>query len=93
MIAYENLHEKLNQTTKCYLYVVGSDDIDFSNPDSTVWIFEMRDWKQKIIPKNTRDIYDDELKKQNKFIVYREFMEEITVEKFQKILDSHWKGV
>ena len=90
MIAYENLHEKLNQSTKCYLYIVGCDDIDFSNPDSTVWIFEMREWKQKIIPKNTRDIYDDELKKQNKFIVYREFMKEVTVENLRKILDSHW---
>ena len=91
MIAYENLHEKLNQATKCYLYIVGCDDIDFSNPDSTVWIFEMREWKQKIIPKNTRDIYDDELKKQNKFIVYREFMREVSVESLREILDSHWK--
>ena len=91
MIAYEKLHEKLNQATKCYLYVVGCDDIDFSNPDSTVWIFEMREWKQKIIPKNTIDIYDDELKKQNKFIVYREFMREVTVESLREILDEHWK--
>ena len=90
MIAYENLHEKLNLATKCYLYVVGCDDIDFSNPDSTVWIFEMREWKQKIIPKNTRDIYDDELKKQNKFIVYREFMREISIERLRHILDTHW---
>ena len=91
MIAYENLHEKLNQSTKCYLYVVGCDNIDFSNPDSTVWIFEMKEWKQKIIPKNTRDIYDDELTKQNKFIVYREFMSEISIEKLRQVLDMHWK--
>ena len=91
MIAYENLHEKLNQATKCYLYIVGCDDIDFSNPDATVWIFEMKEWKKKIIPKNTRDIYDKELKKQNKFIVYREYMNEITVENLRGILDAHWK--
>ena len=91
MIAYENLHEKLNQATKCYLYIVGCDDIDFSNPDATVWIFEMKEWKKKIIPKNTRDIYDEELKKQNKFIVYREYMNEITVENLRGILDAHWK--
>ena len=36
MIAYEKLHEKLNIATKCYLYIVGCDDIDFSNPDSTI---------------------------------------------------------
>ncbi len=29
MIAYEKLHEKLNQSTKCYLYIIGCDDIDF----------------------------------------------------------------
>ncbi len=91
MIAYEKLHEKLNQATKCYLYVVGCDDIDFSNPDSTIWIFEMSQWKKGAIPKNTSDIYENDSKKQNKFIVYREFMDEISVEKLRDIVDSHWK--
>ncbi len=45
MRAYEKLYEKLNMATKCYLCVVGCDDIDFSNLDSTVWIFEMNQWK------------------------------------------------
>jgi len=36
MIAYEQLHKKLNQSTKCYLYIIGCDDIDFSNPDSKI---------------------------------------------------------
>ncbi|BDQ30174.1 hypothetical protein NZNM25_11770 [Nitrosopumilus zosterae] len=89
MIAYEKLHEKLNQTTKCYLYVVGCDDIDFSNPDSTVWVFEMSQWRDGIIPKNTIDIYSEE-NKQNKYIVYREYMEEISVEKLRDLVDSHW---
>lgn len=44
MMAYEKLHEKLNQTTKCHMYVVGCDEIDFSNPDATIWIFEMEEW-------------------------------------------------
>ena len=91
MIAYEKLHEKLNQSTKCYLYVVGCDDIDFSNPDSTIWIFEMNQWKSGAIPKNTSDIYGDGSGKQNKFIVYREYMEEISVEKLRDVVDSHWK--
>ncbi|QUC64836.1 hypothetical protein NsoK4_00690 [Nitrosopumilus sp. K4] len=91
MIAYEKLHEKLNQVTKCYLYVIGCDDIDFSNPDATVWVFEMRQWKEGGIPKNTSDIYDENLGKQNKFIVYREYMEEVKVEKLRDIIDSHWK--
>jgi hypothetical protein len=91
IIAYEKLHEKLNQATKCYLYVIGCDDIDFSNPDSTVWIFEMNQWKTGAIPKNTSDIYGEDSGKQNKFIVYREYMEEISVEKLRELVDSHWK--
>ena len=91
MIAYEKLHEKLNKVTKCYLYVVGCDDIDFSNPDSTVCIFEMNQWKEGVIPKNTTDIYGDTTGKQNKFIVYREHMEEISIEKLRNLVDNHWK--
>lgn len=91
MIAYEKLHEKLNMATKCYLYVVGCDDIDFSNPDSKIWIFEMSQWKSGAIPKNTTDIYGDDTDKQNKFIVYREYMDEISVEKLRDLVDSHWK--
>ena len=91
MIAYEKLHEKLNLATKCYLYVVGCDDIDFSNPDSTIWIFEMNQWKTGAIPKNTTDIYGEDTGKQNKFIVYREYMDEISVEKLRDLVDLHWK--
>jgi len=91
MIAYEKLHEKLNQSTKCFLYVIGCDDIDFSNPDSAIWIFEMTQWKSGAVPKNTNDIYGEESGRQNKFIVYREYMEEISVEKLRDIVDSHWK--
>jgi hypothetical protein len=91
MIAYEQLHKKLNQTTKCYLYIVGCDDIDFSNPDSSVWIFEMNQWTKNIIPKNTSDIYNEKSNRQNKFIVYREYMEEVTIEKLRDLIDSHWK--
>ena len=91
MIAYEKLHEKLNQSTKCYLYIIGCDDIDFSNPDSKIWIFEMKEWKKGAIPNNNYDIYDDAQVKKNKFIVYREYMEEISVEKIREVIDSHWK--
>ena len=91
MIAYEKLHEKLNQSTKCFLYVVGCDDIDFSNPDSTIWIFEMTQWKSGAIPKNINDIYGEDSGRQNKFIVYREYMEEISVEKLRDMIDFHWK--
>ena len=91
MIAYEKLHEKLNRVTKCYLYIVGCDNIDFSNPESPIWIFEMNQWKNNIIPKHTTDIYDEKSNRQNKFIVYREYMEEVSVEELRDLIDSHWK--
>ena len=91
MIAYEQLHEKLNQVTKCYLYIIGCDDIDFSNPDSKIWIFEMNQWKNGIIPKNSDDINDGQLGRQKKFNVYREYMEEMSVENLRRIVDSHWR--
>jgi hypothetical protein len=91
MIAYERLHEKLSLSTKCYLYIVGCDDIDFSNPDATLWIFEMKQWKTGVIPKNTNDIYNDNSSRKNKFIVYREHMEEVSIEKLRGIIDLHWK--
>ena len=87
----EKLYEKLNQSTKCYLYIIGCDDIDFSNPDSSIWIFEMNQWSNNIIPKNTTDAYGKNTNKQNKFIVYREYMEEISVEELRLLIDSHWK--
>jgi hypothetical protein len=91
MIAYENLHDKLNKSTVCYLYIVGCDDIDFENPDSPIWIFETKQWKKGAIPKNINDIYNEESEKQNKYIVYREFMQEINIEKLRTMVDAHWK--
>lgn len=90
IIAYQKLHEKLNQVTKCYLYIIGCDENEFSNPDSKVWIFEMNQWKNGAIPKNTLDIYDDKTPS-NKYIVYREYFEEINVGKLRDIIDKHWK--
>jgi len=91
MIACEKLHEKLNQSTKCYLYIVRCEDIDFSNSDSTIWIFEMNQWKSEAIPENTSSIYGDDSGRQNKFIVYREYIEEINVKRLRDVVDSHWK--
>ena len=51
----------------------------------------MSQWRNNIIPKNTKDIYDKKSNKQNKFIVYREYMEEVNVEKLRDLIDSHWK--
>ena len=92
MIAYQKLHEKLNQSTNCFLYIIGCDDIDFSDPYSAIWIFEMRQWKNGAIPKNTKDFFEEGKFKQNKFVIYREYMDEISVEDLRKKIDLHWKN-
>lgn len=90
MIAYGKLHEKLNKATKCYLYIVGCDDIDFTDPDAKIWVFEMNQWKNGVIPKNTSDIYEEDTGRQNKYIVFREYFDEISVEELRELVDNHW---
>lgn len=50
----------------------------------------MNQWKSGVIPKNTIDTYRGD-SKLNKFLVYREFMEEIKIEKLRELIDKHWK--
>ena len=63
----------------------------YLHPDAKVWIFEMKQWKNGGIPKNMTDIYEESSKTQNKFIVYREYFEEMDVESLRQIVDRHWK--
>ncbi len=76
MIAYEKLHEKLKHGNKmlsvCWF---GCDDIDFSNPDSLRYGFlKWNNGNQGQYQKIPQIIYMDDTGKQNKFIVYREYM-------------------
>jgi hypothetical protein len=89
MLAYENLHEQLNKITKCYVYFVGSYDIDFSNPDDPMWIFEMKQWKNGTIPKisSITEKIDPNAKR---FTVFRDLMEPIKVSDLRFIIEKHW---
>lgn len=91
MIAYEQLHEKLNEATRCYLYIVGCDDVDFSDPDAPVWLFEMSQWKNGSVPRRTRDVHGGEKQSSGRYVVYRDFMEEVRVARLREIVDSHWR--
>ena len=42
MIAFEKLNEKL--LPKCHFLFCGYDDIDFKNPESVIYYFDMKDW-------------------------------------------------
>lgn len=89
MIAYERLHENLNRNKKkCYLYFVGTDEVDFTNLDFPIWLFEMSQWKNKAIP------YEERLSKARKLVSYtveRAMMEELILERLQRLIDYHWK--
>jgi len=83
MIAFEKLHERLSSGGKCVFLIVGSDNIDFKNPDSTIRIIDMNDWKENGIPceKNSD---------QKRYIIQRKHMHEISLREFRSKIEFHW---
>jgi len=90
IIAYQSLHEKLNKNGKCYLYVVGVDENDFTDDNSKVWLFEMNEWSDQKIPHVCRNFEESDLPKDG-YVVERSFMHEITVHELRELLESAWK--
>ncbi len=84
MIAFEKLYERLSLGGKCAFLIVGSDNIDFKNPDSTIRIIDMSDWIEGGIPceKNSD---------QKRYIIERKHMHEISLREFRNKIDFHWK--
>ncbi len=94
MIAYERLYQKLNSASKCYLYIIGCDEIDFSDPESPIWIFELKQWENGAIPKNAEGRLGEEGEestKHHRYVIFRDFMDEIKVTDLRDMLDRHWK--
>lgn len=84
MIALERLHEKLNYAGKCYLFIFGFDEIDFKNPDSVIWYFEMQEWKNNKIP----------FEKDTKYKAYkiqRKDMRPIKIKDYRDLMEKYWK--
>lgn len=92
MIAYENLHKKLNENGKCYLYVIGIDDTKFMIDSDAVWIFEMSEWYRHAIPHVENSMIDQNYggKTRRSYIVERVQMAEITVDTLSNIIESAW---
>ena len=84
MIAFEKLHERLISGGKCFFLIFANDSIDFKNPDSSVWYFDMIDWNNGNIPKN-------KTKTGRWYVIEREFMHKITIQGFRDIIESFWK--
>jgi len=84
MIAFEQLFEKLNSDGRCHFLIVGYDEIDFTDPTSTIWFFDMEDWKRGIIPFTKN-------KKYKRYIVEREAMMRMSLNDFRYLMEKYWK--
>lgn len=91
MIAYRNLHLKLNQSSLCYFYIIGA-DTGFMKDNEDLWIFEMSDWNRGAIVDLQKGIteieIDGEIKKG--YHVERDIMKPMNIDGLRKIIEEHW---
>jgi len=84
MIAFESLHSRLNNGGKCYFHVFGFDsNMDFKNPESVIWHFDMVEWKNKKIPNE----YDTQY---HRHLIQRESMKPITIRGYRELIEKYW---
>ena len=85
MITFEQMYKKLNSDGKCHFLIFGfNDDVDFKNPDSVTWYFDMEDWNNgKICPNRTISF--------KKFSVHRREMTKITLKEYRDLMEKYWK--
>ena len=85
MIAFEKLHERLRSGGKCYFYVFANDNItNFTNPESSIWYFEMEDWKNGTIPQK-------KTKTGKYYSIKKDSMVRIPIKDFRALMEDHWK--
>lgn len=85
MIAFEQMYKKLNADGKCHFLIFGFEsDVDFTNPESTAWYFDMEDWNNgKICPNRTISF--------KKFGVHRREMTKIILKEYRELMEKYWK--
>ena len=84
MIAFETLHSRLNNGGKCYFHIFGFDTtMNFNNPESIIWHFDMVEWKNKKIPNE----YDTQY---NRHLIQRESMKPITIRGYRELIEKYW---
>ena len=85
MIAFEKLHERLTSDGKCYFYIFASNNItDWKNPQSSIWYFEMNEWKKGSIPQKKS-------KTGKWYLIEKGSMKEMPIKDFRGLMESHWK--
>lgn len=79
------MYKKLNADGKCHFLIFGlENDVDFKNPDSEMWYFDMKDWENgKICPKRTR--------KFKAYGVHKREMNKITIKEYRDLMEKYWK--
>lgn len=90
MSAYEKLHKELR---KCRILFIGHDDIDFSDLNDEVWIFEMSEWKSRAIPhiESNSDDGASPTDWTRSFIVERDLMKKTDIKGLRHVIDCIWK--
>ena len=85
MITFEQMYKKLNSDGKCHFLIFGfEDDVDFKNPESLAWYFDMKDWNNgKICPNRTVSF--------KKFGVHKREMTKITLKEYRELMEKYWK--
>jgi len=89
MSAYMKLYENL---LKCHILFIGHDDIDFTNLDDSVWLFEISQWRSETVPHVERSLTDSTYDENEVagYRIEREFMEKIDVKILRDKIDSIW---
>ncbi len=89
MIAYEKIYSNLS---RCHVLFIGHDDIDFSDLNDPVWLFEMKDWKNGSVPHIEDSAVDPSYSEKEVagYRIEREFMEKIDVKVLRDRIDSIW---
>lgn len=90
MLSYEKLHENL---PKCHVLFIGHDDIDFSDPNDPIWIFEMQEWKSGKIPRSPSRPFDlgNDQESPDGYRIERDFMMKSDVKDLRDRIDSIWQ--
>jgi hypothetical protein len=85
MITFTEMYKKLNSDGRCHFLIFGFEsDVDFKNPDSKIWYFDMMDWENgKICPKRTVSY--------KKYGVHKREMTMIILSGYRKLMERYWK--
>ena len=85
ILTFEQMYKKLNVDGKCHFLIFGLEsDINWKNPDSEMWYFEMKEWNnRKICPNRTISF--------KKYGVHKREMTEITIKEYRDLMEKYWK--